>query len=164
LWGITRRTRIIDYQHIASHCWKINSLALLRSGIIAKSPTYAKGQVCMMGDAAHAMTPWQSAGLSQAIGDAMIFGTLLQEVKEPSQLNAAFRAYDEVRRPGTQQIVASAKITSRIMCGRGPGIGLDINKLREVLPPRWKVIYILGMKEHKMAALAAFSSTIEQNH
>jgi salicylate hydroxylase len=94
----------------------------------------------------------------------MILGTLLPEVKEPSQLNAAFRAYNEVCRPRTQQIVASPKITGRILCGRGPGIGLDINNLREALPPRWKIIYSLDVKEPKEAALAAFSSTIEQNH
>jgi salicylate hydroxylase len=110
-----------------------------------------------MGDAAHAMTPWQGSGAGQAIEDAMILETLLEEVREPRQLDAAFKAYDAVRRPRTQKIVASSKITGHIICGRGPGIGLDIDKLREALASRWNFIYGLDMKEHKKAALAAMN-------
>lgn len=101
------------------------------------------------------MTPWQGAGAGQAIEDAMILDILLKDVKEPRQVDAAFKAYDAVRRPRTQKIVASSKITGEIFCGRGPGIGLDVDKLREALPPLWGFIYGLDMKEHKLAALAA---------
>lgn len=43
------------------------------------------------------MTPWQGSGSAQAIEDAMIVGTLLAAVKAPEQLDAALRAYDQVR-------------------------------------------------------------------
>jgi salicylate hydroxylase len=33
------------------------------------APTYAKGAVCIMGDAAHCMTPWQGSGAGTAIED-----------------------------------------------------------------------------------------------
>lgn len=33
------------------------------------APTYVKDRVCIMGDAAHCMTPWQGSGASQAIED-----------------------------------------------------------------------------------------------
>jgi len=115
-----------------------------------------------MGDAAHSMTPWQGAGAGQAIEDAMILDAVLQAVRDPTQLNAAFRAYDEVRRPRTQQVVASAKITGSITCGRGPGVGMDVNKLRQARSNRWKFIHGLDMKEHKKAALQAMHSMIEQ--
>jgi salicylate hydroxylase len=115
-----------------------------------------------MGDAAQTMTPWQGAGAGQAIEDVMILDTVLQAVREPSQLNAAFRAYDEVRRPRTQQVVASAKITGSITCGRGPGVGMDVNKLCQTRANRLKFIHELDMKEHKNAALAAMYSTTEQ--
>jgi salicylate hydroxylase len=45
------------------------------------TPTYAKGAAVLMGDAAHAMTPWQGSGAGQAIKDAMVLSTLLGEVK-----------------------------------------------------------------------------------
>ncbi|KAF2109597.1 hypothetical protein BDV96DRAFT_651582 [Lophiotrema nucula] len=39
------------------------------------APTYSKGRVCIMGDAAHSMTPWQGFCAELAIEDAMIVET-----------------------------------------------------------------------------------------
>ena len=103
------------------------------------------------------MTPWQGSGAGQAVEDAMILDTLLAAVKEPHQLEAAFRAYDKIRRPRSQRVVASSNLTGRLMCGRGVGVGLDPEKLREALGPRWDFIHNLDVKEHKQEALAAFN-------
>ncbi|KAF2689099.1 salicylate hydroxylase [Lentithecium fluviatile CBS 122367] len=119
------------------------------------APTYSKGRVCIMGDAAHSMTPWQGSGAGQAIEDAMVLETLLEEFKTSGELTAAFKAYDQVRRPRTQKIVHSSYGTGLIMCGRGEGIGLDIDKIREALPGRWAFIYGQDQAEHKKEALAA---------
>lgn len=123
------------------------------------APTYAKGRVCIMGDAAHCMTPWQGSGAGQAIEDAMILETLLKEVKAPSQLAAAFQAYDQIRRPRTQSIVHSSYGTGLLMCGQGSGVGLDVEKIRGALPGRWADIYGLDMAEHKREALAALKAS-----
>ncbi|KAF2194151.1 FAD/NAD(P)-binding domain-containing protein [Zopfia rhizophila CBS 207.26] len=122
------------------------------------APTYAKGHVCIMGDAAHCMTPWQGSGAGQAIEDAMILETLLKEVRDPSQLTAAFKAYDQVRRPRTQRIIKSSHGTGMIMCGRGPDTGLDMDKIREALPKRWVFIHTQDQKEHKRESLAALKA------
>jgi salicylate hydroxylase len=122
------------------------------------APTYAKGHVCIMGDAAHAMTPWQGSGAGQAIEDAMILETVLGIVREPRQLDAAFRAYDEVRRARTQRIVESSKVTGVIMCGKAPDVGLDVDALRKALAGRWAFIYALDMAQHKKDALAAMAT------
>lgn len=108
-----------------------------------------------MGDAAHAMTPWQGAGAGQAIEDAMILEILLKEVKESRQIGAAFKAYDEVRRPRTQKVVASSMVTGRMMFGREPEIGLDVEKMRAAIAPRWDFIYNFDLAGHKKAALTA---------
>jgi len=108
-----------------------------------------------MGDAAHAMTPWQGSGAGQAIEDAMILDTLLKEVKEPNQIGAAFKAYDKVRRPRTQKVVASSMVTGRMMFGREPGINLDVEKMRAAISPRWDFIYNMDLAEHKQASLKA---------
>ncbi|KAM3075728.1 hypothetical protein ACMFMG_007858 [Clarireedia jacksonii] len=65
------------------------------------APTYVKGHVCLMGDAAHAMTPWQGSGAGMAFEDAMVLQTLLANVQDASQLRAALQAYDTTRRPRT---------------------------------------------------------------
>jgi len=124
------------------------------------APTYAKGRVCVMGDAAHCMTPWQGSGAGQAIEDAMILETLLKEVKAASQLAEAFKVYDQVRRPRTQRIIHSSHGTGMIMCGRGPDTGLDMEKIKEALPKRWSFIYGHDQKEHKSEALAVLKAII----
>ena len=108
-----------------------------------------------MGDAAHAMTPWQGSGAAQAIEDAMVLRTLLAAIKTPEHIDGALLAYDEVRRPRTQRIVESSRATGMIMSGRGNGIGVDAAKMREALAERWAFIYDFDMNRHKEDALAA---------
>lgn len=68
------------------------------------APFYSKGPAAIMGDAAHATTPWQGQGASQAIEDALVLETLLGAVNDPKQIPHAFAAYDQVRRPRTQRV------------------------------------------------------------
>jgi salicylate hydroxylase len=119
----------------------------------ADAPTYTKGAVCIMGDAAHAMTPWQGSGAGQAIEDAMVLETVLASVTSKSQIGVALKAYDHVRRPRTQRIVHSSWGTGLILCGRGEGIGLDIEEMRGKLPQRWGFIHGLDLKAHRREAL-----------
>ena len=120
------------------------------------APTYSKGHVCLMGDAAHSMTPWQGSGAGQAMEDAMILEALLGEVKDPSQIVPAFKAYDQTRRPRTQKIIKSSHGTGVILCGRNAETGLDMDKIRKALSERWKFIHDQNQKEHKKEALSAF--------
>jgi salicylate hydroxylase len=85
----------------------------------------------------------------------MILVTVLSKVRDPQELNAALRAYDEVRRPRTQRIVESSKTTGTLICGRGAGVGLDVEKLRTALGGRWGFTSGLDMAEHKQDALSA---------
>ncbi|KAI1458553.1 salicylate hydroxylase [Annulohypoxylon moriforme] len=117
------------------------------------TPTYARGRVCIAGDAAHAMTPWQGAGAGQAFEDAMILGTLLGEVTTAEQIDAAFQAYDAVRRPRAQRIVDSSRETGLIMTGQDAEAGLDPEKLRPLLKSRWDLIYGIDFKAYKDEAL-----------
>nr|QJQ82466.1 PesA [Pestalotiopsis humus] len=120
------------------------------------TPTYSRGSVCIMGDAAHAMTPWQGSGAGQAIEDAMILGTLLKQVDSPSQIEAAFEAYSIVRRPRCQKIIDSSRGTGGMLCGQNVETGLDPDKLKAALGPRWAFIYSLDMEQHKKEALDKF--------
>ena len=68
------------------------------------APFYSKGAVTIMGDAAHASTPWQGQGAPQAVEDALVLETLLGKVQNAKDLPNAFAAYDQVRRPRTQRV------------------------------------------------------------
>ncbi|KAI1758264.1 salicylate hydroxylase [Xylaria castorea] len=115
------------------------------------TPTYANDRICIMGDAAHAMTPWQGAGAGQAIEDALILATVLGRITSRKEIPAAFQAFDAVRRPRCQQLVDSSKETGRIMCGRSDA--RDPDTLREALKDRWNFIYNLDVEQHKQEAL-----------
>lgn len=71
--------------------------------------TYTKGRICIVGDAAHASTPFQGAGAGMAIEDAYVMGQILQATRRADQLPAAFRAFDLARRERTQKLVATSR-------------------------------------------------------
>ncbi|MFI6519555.1 FAD-dependent oxidoreductase [Spirillospora sp. NPDC050679] len=60
-------------------------------------PTYAKGKVVVLGDAAHAMTPNLGQGACQAIEDAVVLAAAMDE--------GGPAAYDRARRSRTQMVV-----------------------------------------------------------
>ncbi|KKZ61485.1 hypothetical protein EMCG_03917 [[Emmonsia] crescens] len=102
--------------------------------------TYVSGPICMMGDAAHATTPWQGSGCGMSFEDSLILSTLLGSAKTPAEALIALQVYDQVRRPRTQSIVESSRGTGLIMTGKGEKTGLDLEKLRQNTLRRWDFI------------------------
>jgi salicylate hydroxylase len=102
--------------------------------------TYADGPICVVGDAAHATTPWQGSGGGISIEDALILSSLLAHVKSPHEVATALQVYDEVRRPRTQRVVESSKGTGLIFTGRNPEYPMSCAGLQGKLSPRWDFI------------------------
>ncbi|MDG4757802.1 FAD-dependent monooxygenase [Micromonospora sp. WMMD710] len=69
-------------------------------------PSYVRGRVALLGDAAHAMTPNLGQGAGQAIEDAVVLGAAC--AGGARGLPAALAAYDEQRRPRSQAIARSS--------------------------------------------------------
>jgi 2-polyprenyl-6-methoxyphenol hydroxylase-like FAD-dependent oxidoreductase len=63
---------------------------------------FAFGRVLLLGDAAHATTPNMGQGAGQAVEDAAMLARCLREQPE---VEAAFRLFDQRRRPRTTRIV-----------------------------------------------------------
>lgn len=87
-----------------------------------ESPYYA-GRTCLVGDAAHATVPHLGAGAGMAMEDAYILSSLIAAVGNVADIERAFKAYDSVRRPRTQECVrrsleASVAYGGRINDGR----------------------------------------------
>ncbi|PQE12391.1 salicylate hydroxylase protein [Rutstroemia sp. NJR-2017a BVV2] len=116
------------------------------------APTYVKGNVCLMGDAAHAMTPWQGSGAGMAFEDAMGPSDSARQCSGCFALAAALQAYDTTCRPRTQRVVASSREAGVILCGSAPGIGVEPDKLLASLATRLGFIHELDMKAHKAEA------------
>jgi salicylate hydroxylase len=67
-----------------------------------------KGRTCLIGDAAHSMPPHQGAGSGQAMEDAYVIAELLNAIDKQNptreEIDAAFKAYDEVRAPRANRV------------------------------------------------------------
>lgn len=122
--------------------------------------TYTSGNICIMGDAAHATTPWQGSGGGMSIEDSLILSTLLGRAKTPKDATAALKAYDQVRRPRTQRIVQSSRGTGLIITGQAEETQLDLQKLREKVLPRWDFIINIDMEKHRDDAIKLMEEAI----
>ncbi|TVY45272.1 6-methylsalicylic acid decarboxylase [Lachnellula subtilissima] len=100
------------------------------------APNYYKGRLAILGDAAHASTPHQGAGADQAIEDAYILTHLLGKVNSLEDIEDAFRAYDHVRRPRTQKVVAA-----RLYEFEDETVGTDLYLLKKNLETRYNWIW-----------------------
>ncbi|TDD19401.1 FAD-dependent monooxygenase [Nonomuraea diastatica] len=73
-------------------------------------PTYVRGRVALLGDAAHAMSPDRGQGAGQSLEDAVVLAAAL--AGEPA-VEAALRRYDADRRPRTQATAKGARADGR---------------------------------------------------
>ncbi|KAH8896283.1 salicylate hydroxylase [Thozetella sp. PMI_491] len=118
------------------------------------TPTYVRGRVCIIGDAAHGTTPWQGSGAAMAFEDAAVLGALFGSVTTRDDLGPALCAYDAIRRPRGQRVIDSSRGTGRIFCGQDELIGLDPQKFLGAVATRWTFITELDLGRHKEEARA----------
>jgi salicylate hydroxylase len=119
------------------------------------TPTYFNGLICMLGDVAHASGPHQGAGAGQCLEDALVMSRVLGKLyrsipastlSSPSPLRtklveAAFQAYDEVRRPRAQEQVRTSQECGEVYNLVDPVAGDDIVKSVENLNQRFGWIW-----------------------
>ena len=70
---------------------------VLRGGVFVRKPLphWSFGRVTLLGDAAHAMEPFQAQGAAQAIEDAFVLGECVGQIGD--DLAAAFERYERIR-------------------------------------------------------------------
>ncbi|MGA5761290.1 FAD-dependent monooxygenase [Nonomuraea bangladeshensis] len=77
-------------------------------------PSYVRGRVALLGDAAHAMSPDRGQGAGQSIEDAVVLAAALSgEAAAGGAIEGALRRYDTERRPRTQATARGARADGR---------------------------------------------------
>ena len=124
------------------------------------APTYTTDHVAMMGDAAHATTPFQGQGGGQAIEDALVLETLLGLVKDTKFIPNAFAAYDQVRKPRSQRVVKTSREAGLLVSMLTEGVGSDLEKIRERLETRMHWIWNRDLERQNAEAVALFEESL----
>jgi FAD-dependent urate hydroxylase len=78
---------------------------------------WSDGRVCLLGDAAHAMSPSAGQGAALALEDAMVLARCLRDVDDPAR---AFAAFERERRPRVDAIARQARRNSNGKADTGP--------------------------------------------
>lgn len=80
-------------------------------------PSWHRGRMVLMGDAAHPMTPDLGQGACQAIEDALC---LPQAVMQNETIEQALAAYERQRRPRTARLMKQSRIMGKVSNFRNP--------------------------------------------
>ena len=102
---------------------------------------HRKGKICLLGDSAHASTPHHGAGAGMAVEDALVLTRLLSSIKSKKDLRQAFAAYDAVRKPRSQRLVASSRKIAKVYDLEDRVIGRNMKAMRRYLEHAWDWIW-----------------------
>lgn len=134
---------------------------------------YYRGRAALLGDSAHASLPFQAAGASQALEDALILSGVLARIPAAAKsdtdyelyIQAAFEGYDCVRRPrATKQLIQSAEVSGLIHF-QDAEAGSDMSKILPRLQKgRFDWLWFHDLNKDLQAASKRMISVIEAHH
>jgi prepilin-type processing-associated H-X9-DG protein len=122
--------------------------AILRTDMydLPPLPAWHQGRIALLGDAAHATTPNLGQGGAQAIEDAYVLAHML--ATQPS-IEAAFAAYEQIRRAKALHVVATSRQLGSIVHIGNPLLRTMRNMILRNVPPavavrQWEALYNLN--------------------
>jgi FAD-dependent urate hydroxylase len=114
---LERISEIIQATHGEIGAYTVDDLATI--------PTWHRGPVVLVGDAAHATSPNAGQGASQAMEDALVVAKCLRDIPE---VDGAFAAYERLRRDRAERVVAYSRRLGQSKTVSNP-IGIRIRDL-----------------------------------
>jgi 6-hydroxynicotinate 3-monooxygenase len=92
-------------QRVLAACPSVHKWALVDRDPL---PRWSEGNIALLGDACHPMTPYMAQGAAMAIEDAAVLSRCLAGV-EREGVAAAFRRFEAVRKPRTSRVQLSSR-------------------------------------------------------
>lgn len=102
---------------------------------------YSRGNVCLLGDSAHASTPHLGAGAGMAFEDAYILSHLLGMAKGPEDVEKVFSCFSDARRERTQNIIKASRRAGQVNSFQEEEIGDDFEKSRIDIDARYRWVW-----------------------
>lgn len=108
-------------------------------------PSFVRGRIALLGDAAHAMLPTLGQGGCLALEDAVVLATVLSAPGEVPgggdgpggvDIGAALMAYDQARRPRDQRLAAASDQIAKITQLRHPAALFLRDLMVRLTPPK----------------------------
>lgn len=99
-------------------------------------PTYARGRICIVGDAAHASTPFLGVGACTGVEDALVLCTLLESVclqPSPDGLRQALQIYSHARLERGQWVHHNSREVGQMYQWRYGPTGRDTERIKTKL-------------------------------
>lgn len=107
-WRAELITRYADVEHAAE---LIRSTPALLAPWFAHDlptlPTWHRGRIVLVGDAAHAASPASGQGAAMAVEDAIV---LARHLRDAADVPTALAAYTATRKPRVERVVAQGKV------------------------------------------------------
>lgn len=163
----TKEALFKDFEGWSQHVKSIMSL-MQKTDIWAlfehpPAPRYTRDRICLIGDAAHATTPHQGSGAGMAIEDAWLMSALLAEVKDVSDVQAAFNAFEKERIERTHKLVTTSKEAGQLYDFELPGHEDDVDKIAENLRNRMGWIWNEDLEKELERARRTFKDEVRAN-
>jgi 6-hydroxynicotinate 3-monooxygenase len=92
-------------QHVLASCPAVHKWALIDRDPL---PRWCEGNVTLLGDACHPMTPYMAQGAAAALEDAAVLSRCLENVDRDGMAEA-FRRFEATRKPRTSRIQFSSR-------------------------------------------------------
>jgi len=136
---------------------------------------YAKNNVILVGDAAHAITPYQGAGAGLAVEDAYILANLLssRQCTKPT-VSKVSEIYNTIRCEPVNDILERARFSGKLFSLTGPGFediaegdaGISLTRLTELtdeIGENWAWIWQDSVDDRRRIALEMLVKATEKN-
>jgi salicylate hydroxylase/6-hydroxynicotinate 3-monooxygenase len=106
-----------EVRHVLAACPSVHKWALVDRD---PHPHWSKGNITLLGDACHPMTPYMAQGAAMAIEDAAVLSRCLRDVDRDG-VEAAFRRFEATRKPRTSRIQLSSRTNTWLKERTDPG-------------------------------------------
>ncbi|KAG0706587.1 hypothetical protein DFH29DRAFT_133362 [Suillus ampliporus] len=108
-------------------------------------PSTNFGRVALMGDAAHAMLPFQGSGAGQSVEDAYFLATVLGHKSTTLEtVPRALAIYDKLRRPFSADVAVRSRLSGQLLTSQ---TDVPLHKLGDTITKNWEWAWLTELDD-----------------